>query len=292
MRRDFEDVSMTTDTVKQGCIKHAAMAQLHRWYQIYENVDTTLANQLDILASDIKLKSGLGEGVGHEAYSQRINQLPKTWKNAHLVNGSNFKLSADGTIDLDITLTYLNQGMKPDGSIRSAELTYTTKLKPTANVLPQFSQIEIKQLNEGVAPAFKDAYPENRVLSLMHYWLALIEDPKRNLGPFKEILADGFELQFSSDKINDFQAFEKWFRGPASAVAASTHVIDNFSYEVIDKKTWRVQADFTWQGLLPDGKEMVTKTRHRWTVIDNPQERFARIKTATVEVLEPFQPKK
>jgi hypothetical protein len=282
---------MTADTIKQGYIKHAAMAQLHRWYQIYENYDTTLANQLDILASDIKLKSGLGEGVGHEAYSQRINQLPKTWKNAHLVNGSNFKLAADGTIDLDITLTYLNQRMKPDGSVRSAELTYTTKLKPTANVLPQFSQIEIKQLSEGVAPAFKDAYPENRVLSLMRYWLALIEDPNRNLDPFKEILADGFELQFSSGKINDFQAFEKWFCGPASAVAASTHVIDNFSYELIDKDTWRVQADFARQGLLPDGKKMITKSRHRWTVIDNPQERFARIKTAAVEVLEPFKPK-
>jgi hypothetical protein len=68
-------------------------------------------------------------------------------------------------------------------------------------------------------------------------------------------------------------------------------VIDNFSYELIDKKTWRVQADFARQGLLPDGKEMITKSRHRWTVIDNPQERFARIKTAAVEVLEPFKPK-
>ncbi len=282
---------MTIDAIKQGYIKHAAMAQIHRWYQIYENSDTTLANQLDILTQDIKLKSGLGEGVGHEAYSQRIKQLPKTWKNAHHVRGSNCKVGADGTINLDIALTYLNLGMKPDGSVRSAELTYTTRLKPTANVLPQFSQIEIRQLSEGLVPAFKDAYPENRALSLMHYWLALIEDPKRNLDPFKEILADGLELQFSSGLITDFQAFEKWFRGPALAVAASTHEISNFSCEAINKNIWCVQADFVWQGIPPDGKEMAAMTRHHWTVIDNPQERFARIRTAIVEDLDPFKPK-
>jgi hypothetical protein len=179
--------------VKQGYVKHAAMAQLHRWCQIYENPETTITNQLDILAQDIKLKSGLGEGVGHEVYVQRIDQLPKTWKNAHFVRGSRITLGADGLISLDASLTYLNQGMKPDRSVRTAELTYTTALRPTDTVLPQFSQIEITQLSEGTATAFKEAYAENRVLSLMHYWLALIEDPMRRLEPFRELLAGDFE---------------------------------------------------------------------------------------------------
>jgi hypothetical protein len=273
--------------VRQGYVKHAAMAQLHRWYQIYENPETLIANQLDFLARDIKLKSGLGEGVGHEAYVQRIDQLPKAWKNAHFVRSSVIKIGADGVIGLEASLTYLNQGMKPDGSVRTAELAYTTTLRPTDTVLPEFSQIEITQLSEGTVPEFRPAYPANRVLSLMHYWLALIEDPKRRLEPFREVLADGFELQFSNGPITDFRAFEQWFRGPASAVVASTHVIDNFSCERVDRNTYRVQVDLAWQGIIPNDQAMVGKARHRWTVVDDPKERFARIKTLAVDVLVP-----
>jgi hypothetical protein len=287
----FGASTMTPAEIRQGYIKHAALAQLHRWYQIYENPETTTENQLDMLAPDIKLKSGLGEATGHDAYRQRIAQLPKTWKNAHTVTGTMITIAPDGRIDLGATLTYLNQGMRPDGSVRTADLAYTTTLQPSATVLPMFTRIEIGQLSEGTAPAFTDMYPQNRLLSLVHYWLALIEDPKRALEPFKEVLADGYALQFSIGTISDFKAFESWFRGPASAVAASTHEISNFSHLATDANTYRLQMDFDWHGILPDNKEMLAKTRHTWTVIDTPKERFARIKTVAVEVLEPFRPK-
>ncbi len=283
--------TLTPVEVRQSYIKHGALAQLRRWYQIYENSETTIENQLDILSPGIKLKSGLGEGTGHEAYKQRIAQLPKTWKNAHSITGTNITVGADGAIKLDVALTYLNQGMKPDGAVRAADLTYTTEMQATATVLPVFTSIEIKQLSESTAPAFKDVYPDNRMMSLIHYWLALIEDPKRNLEPFKEIFADGYELQFSSGKISDFKAFETWFRGPASAVAASSHRISNFSTQATGPNTYALNVDFDWQGILPDGKAMLARTRQMWTVVDNPKERFARIKSVAVEVLEPFRPK-
>jgi hypothetical protein len=275
---------------RQGCVKHAALAQLHRWYQIYENPETSLANQLDILVPQVRLKSGLGEAVGHDAYVQRIAQLPKTWKNAHFVRGATVVVDDDGAIHLEAALTYLNQGMRPDGSVRSADLLYTTTLAPAQTLLPKFSQVEIKQLGEDTAPEFKEAYPENRLLSLLHYWLALVEDPQRRLEPFSELLADPFDLAFSNGRLTDFKAFEQWFRGPALSAAAGTHEISGFSCEVIDRKTWHMQVDLAWQGILPDDQAMAGKTRHRWTVADAAQERFARIKTVAVEVLQPLTP--
>jgi hypothetical protein len=41
---------------------------------------------------------------------------------------------------------------------------------------------------------------------------------------------------------------------------------------------------------LPNDQPMVSKTRHRWTVVDAPKERFARITTLAVDVLEPIRP--
>ena len=283
--------AMTPEEIRLGFKKHAALAQFHRWYQLYENNAVPIENSLDILAADVTVKSGLGEGKGHDVYKQRIAQLPKAWKNAHFPRNIQVTPKADGSTELTAEVTYFNEGMKP-GVVGSAELTYTTVLKGSETVLPRFSSIEIKQNSEGTTLTFKDAYPDNRVRSLLHYWLALIEDPARRIDPFKEILATGYALNFSSGKISDATAFEKWFRGPASSVAASTHEVQNLKVEVLSSSEFKMSAELDWEGILPNNAEMTARTRHVWLVVDNPKERFARIKTMDVEVLRPFAPKK
>jgi hypothetical protein len=277
--------------IREGYLRHAAMAQAHRWFQIYENSETTLANQLDILTEDVRLKSGLGEGVGHAAYTQRISQLPETWKNAHRINDADFNIDDRRNIGLTLNVTYFNLGMKPDGTVRSADLTYQTKLNSSGTLLPKFSDIEIMQLSEGAAPQFIEAYPENRLFSLVNYWLAIIEDPRRDPEPAREVLTDGFKLNFPSCLISDFDGFKFWLAGPGSQVSASTHEVSNFSHKMVSSENYELMVDFDWLGILPDGKELIAKTRHTWNVTDNPKERFTRIKTIDVELLLPFQPR-
>jgi hypothetical protein len=279
---------LTPDFIRQGFQRHAAMAQLHRWYLIYEEKMTGIANQLDILAGDVTVKSGLGEVTGHAAYAARVAQLPAAWENAHHVKSADCAIAADGGIALKADITYLNRGMLPDGEVRRAELTYTTHLMPTDSVLPRFSKIDIAKNSESKAAAIKSEYAENRLLSLVHYWLALIEDPRRDAEPFREIFADRFQLNFSSGAIASFEDFKSWLAGPGSQVAASTHEISNFSCTTTGPDKFSLSVDFEWEGILPDGKEMTARTRQRWAVENDPAERFARIRTVDVEMLAQF----
>lgn len=277
--------------VRQGYMKHAAMAQLHRWYQIYENAEVPVENQLDILFPDIKLKSALGEGQGHAVYRERLKQIPSTWKNAHFVKEPIITISADKKMMLTTEIEYINVGMKKDGSARAAQLRYDTTLESTGDVLPRFTEISISQLKENTAPEeFTSAYSDNRMRSLMHYWLALMEDPARQIAPFKEILAKDFTLNFPSGTVNNDTKFETWFRGTASAVEASTHIIRHFSSKQTGPNQYLVEADFDWQGILPNGTQMQGQTHHTWIVIDNPKERFARISTMNVKLTQAFAP--
>jgi hypothetical protein len=282
---------MTEDDIRTSYRKHAALAQFYRWYQLYENPAVPLANQLEILAPDVVVRSGLGEARGHDAYSARIAQLPKTWNNAHWVTSTVVTPLADGGTRLEAGVTYLNEGMKP-GIIRSADLTYRMQLGAGAPLLPQFQIIEIQQNSETTAPTFTVAYPDNRARSLVHDWLASIENPARDIAPFREILADGFLLNFSSGPIHDFSGLEAWYRGPGSAVAASAHLLKDFSCEGLSDGEWRVRFAFDWDGILPDGTRLEAETRHIWLVQDDPQKRFAQIKRIDVELVRPFAPKK
>jgi ketosteroid isomerase-like protein len=184
------------------------LAQYHRWYQFYERSEGGVENALDILAEDVVVISGLGTANGHDQYAERVMQLPTTWQNAHDVRDVQVTVNEDGTMALTADITYLNAGLMEDGGIRTADLTYTMALIPTDGVLPVFTEITIAQNSVGTADEFVDAYAKNRVLSLVHYWLALIEDPTRNPEPVREILADDFALNFSSGAITDFAGFE------------------------------------------------------------------------------------
>lgn len=270
---------MLNDDIQNGHIRHAALAQLHRWYQFYESPNATLENQLDILSDTISLKSGLGEAVGHAAYCERLKDLPDTWLNAHFVNNSVFRISPDGMIHMDVDLHYLNQGMLPDQAVRAAELSYKTVLSPSDTVLPKFTSIEISEKKDGIFDSFVPAYPENRLASLAHYWLALLENPEHDSEPFREILADGFSLNFASGALTDFEEFKEWLAGPVSQIPESTYDLSDLAHEQLDDNIYRFTASLDWRAVLADGRDVTSKTKHVWLIEDNPAERFARIKT-------------
>lgn len=281
---------MSTEEITAGYKKHAALTQLHRWYLLYEEPRYGIENQLDILTEDVRVASGLGEAKGHDQYAERVQQIPTEWQNAHNVKSTGVEIAEDGTVSLSANITYLNQGLLPDGAVRSADLTYTTTLVPSDGVLPKFADIEIAQNSEGTTEAFVSEYGDNRMLSLVHYWLALIEDPARDPEPVREILVEDFSLNFSSGAITDFDGFKDWLAGPGSAVKASTHEIGDFMQEETSENTYKVTMTFDWNGIAPNDTHLLAKTRHSWVVEDDPTERFARIKTVDVEVLEPFRP--
>ncbi|WP_298819046.1 hypothetical protein [uncultured Roseibium sp.] len=282
---------MSEDQIRNGFKNHAAMAQYYRWYQFYERPDGGVANALDILTKDVTITSGLGTANGHAQYKERVAQLPATWKNAHHVQTAEITQGKDGKMTLTAKIIYQNQGMLPDGAVRQADLNYTVEMVPGEDVLPLLSNVLIEQDSDTTVTSFQDAYAENRLRSLVHYWLALIEDPSRNPEPVQEILSDDFSLNFSSGAITDFNGFKAWLAGPASQVAASTHVISNFEAKDLGEGEYTATMDFDWAGITPDGTELVAKTRHTWTATNDVNERFARIKTVDVEVLEPFRPR-
>jgi hypothetical protein len=279
---------MSEVLIRQSYHEHAALAQLYRWYQLYEEPKIGIANQLDILSADVTVRSGLGEVTGHEAYKSRIAQIPTTWSNAHFVHQTRFSESVDNNLHLHADITYLNQGMLPNEAVRSAELEYETKLKFSDDLLPKFTELAINPKAEPTTTAiFKPAFAANRAKSLMHYWLAIVENPKRDAEPAQEILALGFKLDFSSGPISDFAGFIAWLKGPAAQVSASRHTPSNFKLKATGPIQYEIQVDFDWQGLLPDGNQMTAKSHHTWQIIDNPTKRFAQVKNMKVEMLVP-----
>ncbi|QNK79187.1 hypothetical protein H7F37_02530 [Winogradskyella sp. PAMC22761] len=267
--------------------QHLAKVQLYRWYQLYEREinEKRISNQLEILADDIVMKSAAGEMKGKENYPERL-KVYEGWKNAHHVENVNVTNSEKG-LHLEADIRY--QNIRPDGEKKSYTIHYNTLLNKDGKNLPEFSFIEITPTGE-TTETFKDAYPENRTKSLMHYWLASMENLDGKVEPFVEMLADDFTLNFStSSPIKSIKELETWLNGTPLQLKVSSHYPENFSVKTIMKNEYEVTVEFDWKGITKDNKQVKAKTKHIWYVVDNPNERFARILKADVSQIEPFE---
>jgi hypothetical protein len=267
-------MNRSSDDIAASCLEHAALAQLHRWYLGYEQANPSLANQLDILSEAVRVKSGLGEAQGHAAYAERLTQLPKSWQNAHFVHDTRFAIEPDGHFLLAAQVTYLNHGILADGGVRSAELTYTTRLCAVpGSVLPKFESLQIDQRSEGRADAFRSAYARNRLLSLLHYWLALVEHPSRNTAPLREILA--------TPSVDEGTRSAVWPDHPGAYRVVDFSLVDD------GPDRYAMAFDLDRLGAGAGAEPAPARERHRWVVIDNPSERFARIHHAVQSAVGP-----
>ncbi|WP_298509955.1 hypothetical protein [uncultured Kordia sp.] len=265
---------------------HLAKTQYYRWYQLYERpmTDARIRNQLELLAEDILLQSAAGEMRGKESYPERL-KVYEGWQNAHHVQEISIQEHEDGFLQLNASIRY--QNIKPDGEKASYTIDYTINFESFERSLPQFKTVKITPTGQ-TNDIFADAYPENRCKASMHYWLANMEQCDGNATPFVELLADRFELNFSSGKVSSIEELSTWLNGAPKHMKESNHHPENFKVTVIDKNTYEINVEFDWNGITLDDKKMIARTAHHWILTDNPEERFARIKTMNVTALVPF----
>jgi len=276
---------MDDTTIRNGYRHHAALAQLLRWYLYYEEPNAPIENVLDLLADDVYMKMAAGEGRGKELFVAANAGVPRDWQNAHVIVDDQFEVTDATTSAMTVEIEYSNLGAETDGSLRAARLRYEIGLTAQADsVLPLVSSLTASPIAEGSTTGFTAAYADNRCASLLHYWVALIDGPNTSVETLTEILAEDFALDFPSGTIAGIDQLQRWIDEPAAAFEATNHRFENLRVTAIDERSFVVDVDMEWAGIATDGT-VGARTRHHWNVIDNPLDRFAKIKTMTAEIL-------
>ncbi len=273
---------------KQQQLAHAALAQYHRWYQVYEVpfTEKRIANQKDILSDDVEIISQAGTVKGKSGLEERLS-VYTGWKNAHHVQRTEVSLQPDGMISLEADIVY--QNIRPDESKYSYSIHYSTLMRPVENGLPLFTKLTLTPTNEIKEFRFEPAYAENRVKSFMHYWLFLMETEKGRSDKFKELLCTDFSVQSSDGQVIDsFSAFDVWFRSISEPILSSAHICKNIKIAENVDSSLSFSADFEWEGINTKHEKMTAETHHEWVLENDMDERFARMKTMKISIVRPF----
>lgn len=83
-------------------LTHAALAQYHRWYQVYEVPFTKerIEDQKDILADDVEITTLAGTMKGKAGVEDRL-KVYEGWLNAHHIQQTKVAILPDGKISLE-----------------------------------------------------------------------------------------------------------------------------------------------------------------------------------------------
>jgi hypothetical protein len=280
-----------TISPQQLPLAYRVLAQVHRWYQFYERAVNQVDNQLDLLSEQIHVKSASEESTGHQAYRERVTKLTPHWQNAHHIQ--QFTLQERNQILLlDLNIIYQNIGYLADGKLMNAAVNYQMQLTQNNSLfLPKFVDIQL-QARDSAIPAvyaeFIDAYPQNRICSLIYYFAALMDSHLPDATPFQEIFSSTVDIQLSSAHCRNFEEFNSWYQSKPAQMLKSQHVLENLAIEALDHNSYQATFEFAWTGIHKNkpGVTIQARTRHQWRVLDNPQDRFAQIQTIAVTALQ------
>ncbi len=225
---------------------YGALTQYFRWYQVYECEFTpnTIANQLDILSDDIEITSQAGTIKGKKNYPDRL-KLFKGWQNAHHVNNYEIKMIEENLINLQANITY--QNIRPDTSRHSYNIFYDTILIPQKNNLPLFQSVKITATGIINEFNFQESYSENRVKSLIYYYLFLYHQGIQDKNTHNEIFCESL----------------------------NNHQLTNFEPE-------NIQIIPDKNSIIGNFNDKISNKIHEWRVINDKNQRFAQIKNISI----------
>jgi hypothetical protein len=252
--------------LRQSFIKHAALAQVYRWWQY-----------ADAPPEDPALLLGLLEKNATAAFGSAMHP-----HRVHCLGTPTLKVQSDGSVSISAEVERVSANSPSCAATLESTGHFHGLLRPTESVLPTIVEARIHHGHFPQTGPLQRAEAENRIRSLVHYFTALVENPRRDARPFSELLTPDFSLHFTEPPIDSLDALTAWVAGPLSSVVASHHAIGDIVFEPRDDREYAVTIGMRSEALFPDGSGIRSSNTQHWTVTDG-NERFARIRTISIE---------
>lgn len=266
---------VSEQVLRESFRKHAALAQFHRLLQFGEHPDAKLDCLIDLLSADVELRNGGASIRGHDevrAAAASANATPL----AHFVK------SWDARVDGGTTYV-VAQVDQDDGSVRRSGSRYHAAFVTSDTILPKLSRLDVEPGEVVAELKIENAFAVNRARSLIHYFMALVENPQRDPEPFFELLAPVFSLHYTAEPLVDHAAVRRWVGGALSSVIASEHVLHSIVVAGGDAGCTNADVTMKSQAMFPDKSGAISRNKQVWSMVDDVAGRFARIERILID---------
>lgn len=258
---------------------HAAMAQFHRWFQLYEKLherptwtEDLVERQLQIFAEEFQLFTADGRTVDtRDAYRRGVRAYSSQERHSHHVDRLTVVELDAHRLGISAEVDY--QHLDASGAVTAARINYEGELVGPVDSEPLFTRLKMSVARRTRGEEFADAYPANRALSVVHRFLSLVEAPEQGPYGLDEIIApDGeLDLAFDTRTIRDRRELAARLSQWAHHVAPGTsrHTVGDFHLLAAENDRYAIAMDLDWHATSTDGSPLAARMRHDWTLRDD-----------------------
>ncbi len=271
------DGDMDAGMISSGHRIHSAVSQVYRWFLFYDATDGKLDHHLDTLAVSATFRSPEGTFPTRDDYAVDIFDVPTEWQHAHFVRRMSARFVDPDRVRLNADITYLNRGLLEGDAIQSSNLVFDFLVARDSNPLPAIEELSVQARQVGQTTEFRSSYVENRMRSLLHHWLALVEQLDTNPELLREILRPQLIEQFPATGLTDLD----WLPSRAAAGSSIHYRVRNVEIEEFQPGEFQIDADLDWYALTPNGKIVRGEVLQTLLVIDDPTRRYPQIGSIT-----------
>jgi len=271
------DGDMDAEMIAGGHRIHAALSQFYRWFLFYDATDGKLDHHLDTLAVSATFRSREGTFPTRDDYAVDIFEVPTEWQHAHFVRRVSARFVDADRVRLNADITYLNRGLLEGGAIQSSDLVFDFLVARDTNPLPAIEELSVQARQVGQTSEFRSSYGENRMRSLLHHWLALVEQMDTNPELLREILSPQLIDQFPATGLADLD----WLPSRAAAGLSIHYRVRKVEIEEFQPGEFQIDADLDWYALTSDGEIVRGEVLQTLLVIDDPARRYPQIGSIT-----------
>jgi len=260
--------SIDEDRIVRGSALHRALSQFYRWFLFYDNDRIAFDDHLTMLSPEATFQKDDESFSVREQYIQRALAMPRSMDSAHFPWRVRAQFADDKRIRLEADVIYLNRGALPEGRVHANHLAYNMLTLDQAP-MPVVEEIKIMVGDGGITPTFRQAYAQNRLRSVAHFWLSVLDDPAHDLGALRTAFSPVFTVNVSGKRLTNFDALAGWMQSADFAKAPTHHVIRNFSFEELVANEFEIEMDLDRYRVKDDVVSHVT-VRQNILVQDNP----------------------
>ncbi|MCX4781702.1 hypothetical protein [Streptomyces sp. NBC_01264] len=271
--------------------RHAATAQFHRWFQLYERPRDAerVERQLRLFADRFEITTADGRRItSRDAYREGITAYGAEERHAHHVRHLAVTEIDPDHLRLDAEVHY--ERLDASGRTTRATIAYEGELIGSADFEPLFTTLKMTVADRSAEGTFTDAYPANRALSVIHRFLSLVEAPDLGGSAYDEFLGpDGeLDLVLGTATVTSRGELARWLAESSQRLAAGTsrHTVEGFQVVTAQDGLYTVGMDLDWNGATATGEPVAARLRYDWTLRDTG-ERYCRLVRSRNEPLVP-----
>lgn len=261
---------------------------IYKWFSYYENTRSAERTALvkALLDEEISFLNTLLPISGLDHFQDFIDEI-EVYEISNFIEEISMYPCGVGmyTVNADVRTQASNKA----GHVQEFALDFVADVQIEKNFDVKFLRVKVKQSALATSNAFQSQYASHRAHAVIHQCMGLIERKLNNEEAINAIFPSVFSVQaLYHGTVHTKAEIIDWIAKMHERLNNISLTPVNVVTEICENNRFETSFDLLIEGDNKDGDRVGSLSKNKWTIEDNPNEEYGKVRSIEVEKLDPI----